>query len=130
MPTQSQNCLLCMWDLRVFACAVCMFVFVCLCVGEDAALLFYKELYYRHLYVKTSPTLNDRMDSFQNYASLFNWILSLDVKTPQVSLPISWLWDMVDEFIYQFQSFHTYRNKKSALPASDIPLLKEHEHVR
>ena len=28
-----------------------------------------------------------------------------------LALPIQWVWDIIDEFIYQFQSFTQYRSK-------------------
>lgn len=45
----------------------------------------------------------------------------------ELQLPNQWLWDMVDEFIYQFQSFSQYRSKlknKSQVPFTDIPAVK------
>jgi hypothetical protein len=35
----------------------------------------------------------------------------LDDATPSFSLPLSWTYDLVDEFVYHFQSFHSYRAK-------------------
>lgn len=65
-------------------------------------LLLYKELYYRHIYSKLQPTLEQRMESWLNYCDIFNLLLSVD--TPlALELPNQWLWDMIDEFIYQFQ---------------------------
>jgi hypothetical protein len=44
-------------------------------------------------------------------------------------LPNSWLWAMVDEFLYQFQSFATYRAKLSSKSAEEIELLKKCDKV-
>jgi len=38
-------------------------------------LVLYKELYYRHIYAKLNPTINDRFNSYLNYCDLFNYIL-------------------------------------------------------
>lgn len=38
--------------------------------------ILYKELYYRHIYAKLTPSFEDRFNSFQNYCELFNYILS------------------------------------------------------
>lgn len=34
--------------------------------------LLYKEMYYRHLYASTKPTIEQRMDSWDNYRELFS----------------------------------------------------------
>ena len=64
--------------------------------------MLYKELYYRHIYSKLQPTLEQRIESWLNYCDIFNLLLTVD--TPlSLELPNQWLWDMIDEFIYQFQ---------------------------
>jgi hypothetical protein len=40
-------------------------------------LTLYKELYYRHIYAKLTPTLEQRFESYENYCDLFNYILSM-----------------------------------------------------
>jgi translation initiation factor 3 subunit L len=60
---------------------------------------------------------------------IFNLLLSLDTAQPAFELPTSWLWDIVDEFIYQFQTFHLFRNKVKDLTPEEISMLKEHEHM-
>ncbi|XP_068760518.1 eukaryotic translation initiation factor 3 subunit L-like [Montipora capricornis] len=78
--------------------------------GDPVFLILYKELYYRHIYNKLKPTLDHRFESYFNYCDLFNYILNTDEPVP-LSLPNQWLWDIIDEFIYQFQSFSQYRSK-------------------
>nr|SVE73555.1 EOG090X0665 [Daphnia atkinsoni] len=81
-------------------------------------LILYKELYYRHIYarIQGGPTIEQRFESYYNYCQLFNHILS--AKSPVVlELPHQWLWEIIDEFVYQFQSFALFRcslHKKSA----------------
>ena len=65
-------------------------------------MLLYKELYYRHIYSKLQPTLEQRIESWLNYCDIFNLLLNVDSPLA-LELPNQWLWDMVDEFIYQFQ---------------------------
>ena len=36
-----------------------------------------------------------------------------------LNLPNQWLWDIIDEFIYQFQKFINYRNKSRRKPEDD-----------
>mmetsp|Transcript_32903 Transcript_32903/g.86125 ORF Transcript_32903/g.86125 Transcript_32903/m.86125 type:complete len:521 (+) Transcript_32903:167-1729(+) len=82
----------------------------------DIALILYKELYYRHIfYTRPNPALDQRAESFENFCDLFNMIVhSADDPTQVdelagVELPPKWLWDIIDEFIYQFESFSQYR---------------------
>jgi hypothetical protein len=65
-----------------------------------------QEIYYRHLYARCTPDLRQRCDSWKNYCELFGLLLQSKVN---MQLPNPWLWDMIDEFIYQFQSFCQYR---------------------
>eukprot|EP00013_Stygamoeba_regulata_P021602 CAMPEP_0177648354 /NCGR_PEP_ID=MMETSP0447-20121125/10783_1 /TAXON_ID=0 /ORGANISM="Stygamoeba regulata, Strain BSH-02190019" /LENGTH=549 /DNA_ID=CAMNT_0019150989 /DNA_START=24 /DNA_END=1673 /DNA_ORIENTATION=+ len=79
-------------------------------VGPDELFLcLYKELYYRHIYARLQPTVEQRIQSYQNYCVLFNFIL--DSQGVDLDLPNQWLWDIIDEFIYQFQSFCQFRSK-------------------
>lgn len=45
-------------------------------------------------------------------------------------LPNVWLWNMVDEFLYQFQSFAQYRAKLTTKSPEEIELLKKCDKVR
>eukprot|EP00967_Tisochrysis_lutea_P091988 scaffold132407_cov33-Tisochrysis_lutea.AAC.4 len=48
-------------------------------VGGDATfLLFYKELYFRHIYSRLQPTLEQRVASWQNYCDIFDLLLGAD----------------------------------------------------
>lgn len=46
-----------------------------------------------------------------------------------MQLPNQWLWDMVDEFVYQFQSFCQYRAKMKNKTEQEIALLKQNDKV-
>ena len=48
------------------------------------------------------PTIEQRFESYYNYCKLFNYILSADTPV-NLELPNQWLWEIIDEFIYQFQ---------------------------
>lgn len=76
-------------------------------------IIFYKELYFRHIYAKCQPTIEQRFESYANYCALFNLLLNDEEPVP-IELPNQWLWDIIDEFIYQFQSFSLYRMKANA----------------
>ena len=93
-------------------------------MNDDPIFLnLYRELYYRHIYarVQGGPTVEQRLvleqshrshhshslfisrfDSYYNYCKLFNYILSADIPV-NLELPNQWLWEIIDEFIYQFQ---------------------------
>ena len=44
--------------------------------------------------------MEQRFESYYNYCNLFNYILNADGPAP-LELPNQWLWDIIDEFIYQ-----------------------------
>ena len=73
-------------------------------------LILYKELYFRHIYARVAhaPTFEHRYESYYNYCNLFNFILNNSGPIDR-ELPNQWLWDIIDEFIYQFQSFSLFR---------------------
>tara|TARA_B100000767_G_scaffold140369_1_gene132624 strand:- start:2655 stop:4166 length:1512 start_codon:yes stop_codon:yes gene_type:complete len=88
--------------------------------------LLYKELYFRHVYGKTTPTLDQRKESWENYCNLFGVILHGNVN---MQLPNLWLWEMIDEFIYQFQSMCQYRGKLSVKTKEELAALKDCDEV-
>lgn len=81
-------------------------------------------MYHRHLYAKCTPDLRQRCESWDNYCDLFGLLLHSNVN---MQLPNQWIWDMVDEFIYQFQSFCQYRSKISQKSPEELELLKKCE---
>jgi len=91
-------------------------------------LILYKELYYRHIYAKLNPTINDRFNSYLNYCDLFNYILAPE-KPVDLELPNQWLWDIIDEFIYQFQSFCQYRSKVKSKNEIELKSLRERPDI-
>ncbi|KAJ2713740.1 hypothetical protein H4R19_002094, partial [Coemansia spiralis] len=103
--------------------------FVAALVGDDGLFLtLYRELYYRHIYSRLHPSLETRFRSFENYCDLFNYILNSDGPI-DLELPNQWLWDIVDEFIYQFQSFCTHRMRVGKRTDEELELLQENAQV-
>ncbi|XP_024023843.1 eukaryotic translation initiation factor 3 subunit L isoform X2 [Morus notabilis] len=97
------------------------------CVDNDHVFcLLYREMWFRHLYARLTPTLKQRIDSWDNYISLFQVVLHGVVN---MQLPNQWLWDMVDEFVYQFQSFCQYRAKMKNKTDQEIALLKQFDQA-
>ncbi|OUM51388.1 hypothetical protein BVG19_g483 [[Candida] boidinii] len=79
--------------------------------NDQIFLILYSECYYRHIYSKLSPSLEVRAASYDNYCNLFNLILNNPEGPVSFELPNKWLWDIIDEFIYQFNSFQLFKNK-------------------
>jgi len=96
--------------------------------NDRVFLILYNELSFRHIYAKLQPSLDHRFASFENYCDLFNHILNADTPV-QLELPNQWLWDIIDEFIYQFQSFCQYRAKLKSKPREEIQRLKDNPHI-
>ncbi|CAK8684191.1 eukaryotic translation initiation factor 3 subunit L-like [Clavelina lepadiformis] len=100
-------------------------------VGNDALfLILYKELHYRHIYarIQNGPSQEQRFKSYYNYCDLFNYILNADGPV-MLDLPNQWLWDIIDEFIYQFQAFTQYRCKLSKKSENEIEILRSNPKI-
>ena len=99
-------------------------------VQDDLFLILYRELYYRHIYARVTggPTIEQRFESYFNYCNLFNYILSSDSPVA-LELPNQWLWEIIDEFIYQFQSFQQFRAKLIKKTEEDLEVLKHNQRV-
>ncbi|BDA50611.1 Eukaryotic translation initiation factor 3 subunit L [Coccomyxa sp. Obi] len=96
-------------------------------VDKDSVFcLLYKEMYFRHLYATVQPTLEQRCESWDNYCAIFNIMLSSSIN---MQLPNGWLWDMVDEFVYQFQSWQQYRGKLNTKSAEELETLRNCDRV-
>lgn len=98
-------------------------------VDDDHVFItLYMELYYRHIYARMQPNLEQRYGSFYNYCDLFNYILNSSEPVP-LELPDQWLWELVDEFVYQFQSFTQYKASLSSKTAEEIESLGQNNKV-
>ncbi|KAG8927777.1 hypothetical protein FRC03_011644 [Tulasnella sp. 419] len=94
-------------------------------VGDDQIfLVLYRELYYRHVYSRLSPNVDDRFHSYENSCELFNYLLNSEGPVA-LALPDIWLWDIIDEFIYQFQSFCVWRTKVQLKTDEELAMLAE-----
>ncbi|EIM83993.1 uncharacterized protein STEHIDRAFT_62056 [Stereum hirsutum FP-91666 SS1] len=94
-------------------------------VNDDQLfLILYRELYYRHVYSRLQPNIDDRFHSYENSCELFNYLLNSDGPVT-LELPEQWLWDITDEFIYQFQSFCVWRAKIKSKSDEELAMLAE-----
>merc|ERR1711964_537886 len=74
------------------------------------------------------PTVEQRFESYYNYCKLFNYILSAEAPV-NLELPNQWLWEIIDEFIYQFQAFSQFRSKLAKKTEDEIETLKRNPKV-
>ncbi|KAF3031668.1 hypothetical protein E8E12_001081 [Didymella heteroderae] len=76
-------------------------------------------------------TLETKFASYDNYCNLFHYILNSDGPVDLEVPNYYWAWDVIDEFIYQFNSFCSYRQKvalKNDNP-EEIQLLRENPNT-
>lgn len=45
-------------------------------IPDQIFLILYRELYYRHVYSRLQPDIDDRFHSYENSCELFNYLLS------------------------------------------------------
>jgi len=89
------------------------------CDNDTLFIALYNELALRHLQSTTRPTVRDRVDGWHAYRTLFDAILNeapkeeegADGKPPreQLYLGPEWCFDVLHEFLYQFQGFCQFR---------------------
>jgi len=96
--------------------------------NDQTFLILYKELYFRHIYGKLAPTFDQRVDAWRNYCDFFNLILNAPSDF-NLELPNQWLWDIIDEFIYQYQAFCQYRSKLKLLSSEELLALKNNPQL-
>jgi len=81
--------------------------------GDATFKMLYGEMYYRHLHQATTPTAEERRGAWENYAAVFE---ALATGEANMQLPNLWLYDMVDEFVYQYQSFAQFKGSPKRTP--------------
>jgi translation initiation factor 3 subunit L len=78
------------------------------CNGDPMFLALYRELTQRHWHAVSRPSIRDRIEGWQVYRELFEEILEAD--EPNFFLVPSWIFDILQEFVYQFQGFCQIRS--------------------
>lgn len=112
------------------------------CNGDPLFLAFYRELTHRHWHAVSRPTLRDRMEGWDVYRELFDELLETaesDATTtgiPKLFILPEWAFDILHEFVYQFQGFCQFRttlyasaNKHNLLGGEGQPNAKAPHHV-
>lgn len=75
------------------------------CNGDPLFLAIYRELTHRHWHSVSRPTLTDRMEGWDVYAQLFDECLDADHSPGSFFLLPVWVFEILHEFVYQFQGF-------------------------
>lgn len=71
----------------------------------------FREMAMRHVTTKLKPQVADHINSWRNYVKLFETVLT--AKEEDLSISTQWAYDIVQEFVYQFQGFCQYRSQIS-----------------
>lgn len=76
-------------------------------------------------------SLETKFASYDNYCSLFHYILNSDGPVEIEQPSYYWAWDVIDEFIYQFESFCRYRNRvaRTAPNEEEAQILRENPNT-
>jgi len=103
--------------------------------SEPLFLNCYRELYYRHIYSRLAVQYQDRKGSWDNYCQLLDFIIDdlqdgEDEHTMSLALPPQWLWDLLDEFVYHYQTYCNFRTKAVKIQRDkEISQIKENPEV-
>lgn len=73
------------------------------CNGDSLFLAVYREMTHRHWHNVSRPTLSDRIEGWDVYRELFEVIL--EMSEPSFFLIPDWVFAILHEFVYQYQSF-------------------------
>jgi translation initiation factor 3 subunit L len=76
------------------------------CNGDPLFLAVYRELTHRHWHAVSHPNIRDRLEGWQVYRELFEEMLD----STNFYLVPSWVFDILNEFVYQFQGFCQVRS--------------------
>mmetsp|Transcript_10154 Transcript_10154/g.20971 ORF Transcript_10154/g.20971 Transcript_10154/m.20971 type:complete len:513 (-) Transcript_10154:79-1617(-) len=79
------------------------------CNGDPLFLAVYREMTHRHWHQVNRPTIRDRIEGWQVYRELFDEILE-EVEDANFYLLPGWVFDILQEFGYQFQGFCQVRS--------------------
>ena len=85
------------------------------CNGDPLFLAIYRELTHRHWHAVSRPSVQDRIEGWDVYRELFDEILmdaedgGASLQNPKFFLTAEWVFDILNEFVYQFQGFCQFR---------------------
>mmetsp|Transcript_4188 Transcript_4188/g.13497 ORF Transcript_4188/g.13497 Transcript_4188/m.13497 type:complete len:525 (-) Transcript_4188:1443-3017(-) len=87
--------------------------------------ILYQELYFRHLFTNLTPTADHWRQSWTAYQALFDHFVSGPANN--VDLPHEWLYDVLVEFVYQFQMHKRHWFNLTKRTDEEIEQLKVHQ---
>lgn len=102
------------------------------CGDDEVFLTFYNEMASRHLFTKQKRgviSLDDYIDSWHNYREIFDHILSQRGESDAITLTPQWAYDIVQEFVYQFQGFCQYRAQAAGRKDDELEELRQQSDV-
>jgi len=82
------------------------------CNGHPLFLAIYAEVTHRHWHSVSRPTVRDRIEGWGVYRELFEELLDEDnvtARSPPFYLLADWSFDILHEFVYQFQGFCQFK---------------------
>mmetsp|Transcript_30735 Transcript_30735/g.35040 ORF Transcript_30735/g.35040 Transcript_30735/m.35040 type:complete len:511 (+) Transcript_30735:51-1583(+) len=82
------------------------------CNGHPLFLAIYAEVTHRHWHSVSRPTVRDRIEGWGVYRELFEELLdeeNVETRTPSFYLLPDWSFDILHEFVYQFQGFCQFK---------------------
>jgi len=107
------------------------------CGGDPLFLALYRELTHRHLHSVTRPSARDRIEGWHVYRELFDELLHPDAQSFYI-FP-EWAFEILNEFVYQFQGYCQLRSSLAAKKAQqetakhhvseNIQIIQEHPDV-
>ena len=59
------------------------------------------------MFAKLKTSLDDKLNAWNNYCELFEFVLASE--DASLELTAQWVFDVLHEFVYQFQSFCQFR---------------------
>mmetsp|Transcript_17638 Transcript_17638/g.24813 ORF Transcript_17638/g.24813 Transcript_17638/m.24813 type:complete len:614 (-) Transcript_17638:396-2237(-) len=86
------------------------------CNGDPLFLALYREVTHRHWHSVGRPTIRDRIEGWHVYKELFDEILEdaedggSSASRPNFYILPEWTFDILHEFVYQFQGFCQFRH--------------------
>ena len=95
-----------------------------LCSENSFFQMLYKELTIRHLHGLNKAHVNDRIDGYYHFLEMFDFILQWGNEMPY-QLPLEWMFDIINEFVYQFQAYWQYVGRVSDRTQEDIKIIEE-----
>lgn len=102
------------------------------CADDELFLTFYNEMASRHLFTKQKRgviSLDDYIDSWHTYREIFDHVLSQRNETDTITLTPQWAYDIVQEFVYQFQGFCQYRAQAAGRKDDELEELRQQTDV-